>query len=122
MFNGDEKRLKHVMFNLLSKALKFTLPGGRIGIVAFNVENQPDMLGLCVSDSGVGISATDQQRIFDMFEPGSRLHTTKKGAGLGLPLVKRLIELHQGQVYITSKVNEGTQVILHLPIQQPPLL
>lgn len=122
VFNGDEKRLKHVMFNLLSKALKFTLPGGRISIVAFHVEDQPGMLGLCVSDSGIGISATDQQKIFDMFEHGSRLHTTKKGAGLGLPLVKKLIELHQGQVYIASKVNEGTQVILHLPIEQPPLL
>ena len=122
VFNGDEKRLKHVMFNLLSKALKFTLPGGRISIVAFHVEDQPGMLGLCVSDSGIGISATDQQKIFDMFEHGARLHTTKKGAGLGLPLVKKLIELHQGQVYIASKVNEGTQVILHLPIEQPPLL
>ncbi len=122
VFSGDEKRLKHVMFNLLSKALKFTLPGGRISIVAFHVEDQPDMLGLCVSDSGVGISATDQQKIFDMFEHGSSLHTAKKGAGLGLPLVKRLIELHQGQVYITSKVNEGTQVIFHLPIHQPSLI
>jgi signal transduction histidine kinase len=90
--------------------------------VAFHVEDQPGMLGLCVSDSGIGISATDQQKIFDMFEHGARLHTTKKGAGLGLPLVKKLIELHQGQVYIASKVNEGTQVILHLPIEQPPLL
>jgi signal transduction histidine kinase len=122
VFNGDEKRLKHVMFNLLSNALKFTLPGGHISIIAFHVDDQPDMLRLCVSDSGVGISATDQQKIFDMFEHGSRLHTAKKGAGLGLPLVKRLIELHQGQVYIASKVNEGTQVICHLPIQQPILM
>lgn len=121
-FNGDEKRLKHVMFNLLSKALKFTLPGGKITIIAFNVEDQPDMLGLCVSDSGVGISTTDQQKIFDMFENGSNLHMAKKGVGLGLPLVKRLIELHQGQVYITSKINEGTQVIFHLPIHQPSLI
>jgi signal transduction histidine kinase len=122
VFNGDEKRLKHVMFNLLSNALKFTLPGGRISIVAFHVDDHPDMLGLCVSDSGVGISTADQQKIFDMFEHGSRLHTAKKGAGLGLPLVKRLVELHQGQVYITSKINEGTQVICHLPILQPSLI
>ena len=122
VFSGDEKRLKHVMFNLLSNALKFTLPGGRISIVAFNVEDHPDMVGLCVSDSGVGISPADQQKIFDMFEHGSRLHTTKKGAGLGLPLVKRLIELHRGQVYIASKVHEGTQVICHLPIHQPTII
>ena len=122
VFSGDEKRLKHVMFNLLSNALKFTLPGGRISIVAFNVEDHPDMVGLCVSDSGVGISPADQQKIFDMFEHGSRLHTTKKGAGLGLPLVKRLIELHRGQVYIASKVHEGTQVICHLPIHQQTII
>lgn len=122
VFSGDEKRLKHVMFNLLSNALKFTLPGGRISIIAFHVDDQPDMLGLCVSDSGVGISSTDQEKIFDMFEHGSRLHTAKKGAGLGLPLVKRLIELHQGQVYIASKISEGTQVICHLPIQHTSLI
>lgn len=122
IFSGDEKRLKHVMFNLLSKALKFTLPGGKVSIIAFHVENQPNMLGLCVSDSGVGISSINQQKIFDMFENGSHLHMAKKGVGLGLPLVKRLIELHQGQVYITSKINEGTKVIFHLPIHQSPLM
>lgn len=122
IFSGDEKRLKHVMFNLLSKALKFTLPGGKITIIAFHVEEQPNMLGLCVSDSGVGISAVDQQKIFDMFENGTNVHVAKKGVGLGLPLVKRLIELHQGQVFLTSKINEGTQVIFHLPIQQPHLI
>jgi signal transduction histidine kinase len=75
-----------------------------------------------VLDSGVGISEEDQQKIFDMFTHGSSQHTAKKGAGLGLPLVKRLVELHDGQISIASKVNEGTSVSLHLPIQQPVLL
>ena len=121
VFNGDEKRLKHVMFNLLSNSLKFTLPGGRISIVAFNVPDL-NMLGISVFDSGVGINESDQQKIFEMFTNGSRIHTAKKGAGLGLPLVKRLVELHQGQVFISSKINEGTVVTLHLPIHQPALL
>ena len=56
-----------------------------------------------------------------MFSNGSKLHTTKKGAGLGLPLVKRLIELHKGKVFISSKLNEGTVVTLHLPIIQTSL-
>ena len=122
IFNGDEKRLKHVMFNLLSNSLKFTLPGGKISIIAFNMPDQPNMLGISVFDNGVGINESDQQKIFDMFSNGSRLHTTKKGAGLGLPLVKRLVELHHGQVFINSKINEGTSVTLHLPIQQPSFL
>lgn len=122
IFNGDEKRLKHVMFNLLSNSLKFTLPGGRISIVAFNVQDQPNMIGISVIDNGVGINDSDQQKIFEMFSNGSRIHTTKKGAGLGLPLVKRLVELHQGQVFLSSKVNDGTQVTLYLPIQQPSFL
>lgn len=121
IFNGDEKRLKHVMFNLLSNSLKFTLPGGRINIVAFNAE-QPNMIGISVIDSGVGINEEDQQKIFEMFSSGSRTHTPKKGAGLGLPLVKRLIELHQGNVFINSKINEGTTVALYIPIQQPSFL
>lgn len=120
-FDGDEKRLKHVMFNLLSNSLKFTLPGGRINIVAFNPE-QSNMIGISVTDSGVGINDADQQKIFDMFSSGSRTHTPKKGAGLGLPLVKRLIELHQGSVVINSKVNEGTAVTLYIPINQPSFL
>lgn len=122
IFNGDEKRLKHVMFNLLSNSLKFTLPGGRISVVAFNVQDQPNMIGISVIDNGVGINDSDQQKIFEMFSNGSRIHTTKKGAGLGLPLVKRLVELHQGQVFLSSKINEGTQVTIYLPIQQPSFL
>jgi signal transduction histidine kinase len=80
------------------------------------------MIGISVIDNGVGINDSDQQKIFEMFSNGSRIHTTKKGAGLGLPLVKRLVELHQGQVFLSSKINEGTQVTLYLPIQQPSFL
>lgn len=122
-FSADEKRLKHVFFNLLINSLKFTLPGGEINLIAFDVHDEPNTLGLCVEDTGIGIKAEDQQKIFDMFEHGSsKMHISKKGAGLGLPLVKRLIKLHNGKVFMVSKENEGTRIICHIPIKKPELI
>lgn len=118
-FYADEKRLKHVFFNLLINSLKFTLPGGEINLIAFDVHDEPNTLGLCVEDTGIGIKPEDQQRIFDMFEhASSKMHMSKKGAGLGLPLVKRLVELHNGKVFMVSKENEGTRIICHIPVKQ----
>jgi signal transduction histidine kinase/PAS domain-containing protein len=122
-FNADEKRLKHVLFNLLINSLKFTLPGGEINLIAFDVHDEPNTLGLCVEDTGIGIKAEDQQKIFDMFEHGSsKMHISKKGVGLGLPLVKRLVELHNGKVFMVSKENEGTRIICHIPVRQSALI
>lgn len=122
-FYADEKRLKHVFFNLLINSLKFTLPGGEINLIAFDVHDEPNTLGLCVEDTGIGIKPDDQQKIFDMFEHGSsKMHMSKKGAGLGLPLVKRLVELHHGKVFMVSKENEGTRIICHIPVKQQELI
>ncbi|HXP03686.1 MAG TPA: ATP-binding protein [Stellaceae bacterium] len=108
---ADERRLKQALFNLISNAIKFTPPGGSIRLEA---ERQNGELVLSVSDTGVGIPAEDQARVFEKFERGDP-QLYQSGAGLGLSLVKSLIELHGGRVTIESSPDSGTTVRCHLP-------
>jgi signal transduction histidine kinase len=108
---ADERRLKQALFNLVSNAIKFTPPQGSIRLEA---EREREGLVLSVSDTGVGIPAADQARVLEKFERGDPT-LTQTGAGLGLSLVKSLIELHGGTVTIRSAPDQGTTVRCHLP-------
>jgi signal transduction histidine kinase len=108
----DERRLKQALFNLISNAIKFTPSGGSINLTA--ARDQGDLL-LSVSDTGIGIPAADQERVFDKFERGDP-NVPQSGAGLGLSLVKSLIELHGGTVAIDSRPDHGTVVRCRLPL------
>ena len=110
-FEGDERRLKQALFNLISNAIKFTPAGGAISIEA---ARQEGVLLLTVADTGVGIPVADQVRVFEKFERGSR----QLGSGLGLSLVKSLIELHGGTVVIEPASAQGTRITCRLPIAQ----
>jgi signal transduction histidine kinase len=99
------------LFNLISNGIKFTPPGGAITIAA---ERREDTLLLSVSDTGIGIAPADQERIFEKFERGVR----RPGAGLGLSLVKSLVELHGGSVTIESATGCGTRITCQLPVSQ----
>ena len=122
---GDERRLKQVMFSLVSNALKFTPAGGSVTVAA---RREGERVALIVSDTGIGVPAEDQARIFEKFERGN---ARQPGAGLGLALVKSFIELHGGTVELRSRPGEGTTVTCwlnaELPFQQegargqPPL-
>jgi signal transduction histidine kinase len=111
---ADERRLKQALFNLVSNAIKFTQPGGAIRLEA---EREADSVGgdlvLSVADTGVGIPMADQARIFEKFERGDPT-LAQTGAGLGLSLVKSLVELHGGMVTIESG-SGGTTVRCRLP-------
>jgi signal transduction histidine kinase len=108
----DSRRLKQAIFNLLSNSLKYTQEGGAVTLAANRTETE--ML-FSVIDSGVGIAAADQERVFGTFERGSA-QGRQTGAGLGLALVKSLIELHGGRVELESAVDKGTKVVCHVPI------
>jgi signal transduction histidine kinase len=111
---ADERRLKQAVFNLVSNAIKFTPPGGSIRLEArIDAEAGGDVI-LAVVDTGIGIAASDQERVFEKFERGT-LRSGEPGAGLGLSLVKSLIELHGGSVAIQSGIGEGTTVLCRLP-------
>lgn len=114
---ADERRLKQALFNLISNAIKFTPPGGRIVISG---HRQNGWIALTVKDTGIGIPQADQNRVFERFERASA-HTRQAGVGLGLSLVKNLVELHGGRVEIDSQVNEGTLIRCLLPAHPTPL-
>src|SRR5258707_14260120 len=112
---ADERRLKQALFNLISNAIKFTPAGGSIRLEARRSSGE---LILAVTDTGVGIRPADQERVFEKFERGDP-HARESGAGLGLSLVKSLIELHGGSVSIESKPTAGATILGDLPAAQP---
>ncbi len=115
---ADEKRLRQVLFNLLSNAVNFTPPRGRIKLTARRSESEVE---ISVTDTGVGIPLADQERMFRSFERGPAMEGEARGAGLGLSLVKRFVELHGGRVEIKSRPNRGTTVVCRLPAGGAPV-
>jgi signal transduction histidine kinase len=122
---ADERRLKQVVLNLIRNAISFTPQGGKITLSLRRTDTGVD---LAVSDTGIGIPAQDQKRVFEPFEraaPGpvggagegktGEARTGRTGAGLGLALVRNIVALHGGSVDLTSAPGKGTTVTLHLP-------
>jgi signal transduction histidine kinase len=110
---GDNKRLRQMLLNLLSNALKFTPVGGDISIEVFR--RGPD-IAISVSDSGIGIKAEDIPKVLEPFgQVESALSQKHQGTGLGLPLTKELAELHGGSLTMESNVDVGTTVTITLP-------
>jgi cell cycle sensor histidine kinase DivJ len=111
---GDQRALKQILLNLLSNAIKFTERGGSV-IVSARVAN--DSLMLAVADTGVGIGSADLERIGDpFFQAGKTYQRRHEGTGLGLSIVKALVGLHQGEMTVASKLDEGTTVSITLPL------
>jgi len=108
---ADEKRLKQVVFNLLSNSVKFTPPRG---VIRLGVARNAESVQISVGDTGPGIPPADRERVVRAFEKGSG-QSGQGGAGLGLSLVERFIQLHGGHVEIKSAKNKGTRVICTLP-------
>jgi PAS domain S-box-containing protein len=111
--DGDPTRLEQVVWNLLDNAVKYTPPGGRIDVV---VEREGDEAVLRVRDSGTGIAADVLPRIFDLFvQAHASLDRTQGGLGLGLSLVRRLVELHGGRVEASSDgPGRGSEFVIRL--------
>ncbi len=111
---ADERRLKQALFNLISNAIKFTPAQGRVVVSA---ERQGEMAAFSVTDTGIGIAAADQARVFDKFV---RVGLGRQsGLGLGLALVRSLIGLHGGTVVLTSESGMGTTVVCRIPADGP---
>jgi len=111
---ADERGIRQVVLNLASNALKFTPSGGTV--TAFVDLSAGAALCFGVKDTGCGIAAEDQARVFDNFSQGAHdIAVPEKGTGLGLPIVKGLAEAHGGRVVLESEPGKGTCVTVYLP-------
>jgi len=119
----DPRKFRQVLYNLLDNAVKFTPEGGTIHLCAEQTAGGADgratrKLEISVNDSGIGIKAKDLERIFNSFEQvDSSMSRLYQGTGLGLPLSRRLIELHGGQIRAESRGEEyGSRFVITLPL------
>lgn len=109
----DVRRFEQVLVNLLNNAVKFTPPGGKLGL---RIGLRDAAVAFCVWDNGIGIEPEVQAQLFRPFVQGDeRLARTYGGAGLGLALVQRLVDLHGGSVGVDSKPGQGSQFTVLVP-------
>src|SRR5258705_2586256 len=115
MIGGDERKVKQVLLNLLSNALKFTPEGGRIDVGA---RRDGDMAEVSVADTGIGIAPEDQDTVFEEFGQVGTADKKAEGTGLGLALSRNFIELHGGQIWVKSQIGAGSTFTFTLPLER----
>ncbi|MGL5207342.1 MAG: ATP-binding protein [Acidaminococcaceae bacterium] len=116
IISADVQKIRQILYNLLSNAVKFTNNGGNIAIKVVKLDNMMEVL---VKDDGIGIAPENQERVFREFEQVDTSYTRENGGtGLGLPLVKKLVEMHGGNVCLKSKIGEGTEILFTIPCRK----
>jgi signal transduction histidine kinase len=114
----DSERMQQVLINLVGNALKFTSAGGSV-TVSLRERRETDAVEIAVSDTGIGISKEDQERIFDEFEQirqrAEQRH--REGSGLGLAIARRIVEAHEGNLRVTSAPGKGSTFTVTLPVR-----
>ncbi|MCX8067007.1 MAG: GAF domain-containing protein [Anaerolineae bacterium] len=111
---GDPNRVAQILTNLISNAIQYTPPGGRVTVSA---QTNGDMLEISVADTGIGISKEDQKKIFDrFFRANDPLVQETPGTGLGLPITASLVQMHGGQIWVESELGEGSTFTFTLPL------
>ena len=113
----DEKLLRSMLSNLLSNAIKYSPQGGNISL---SLQFQSDNLIIQVQDQGIGILMEDQKQLFEPFHRGKNVKTIS-GTGLGLVVVKKCVDLHQGNIFVSSEVGRGTTCVITIPLESKPL-
>jgi GAF domain-containing protein len=110
---ADERKVKQVLLNLLSNAIKFTPEGGRVDVGA---RLHDDVAEVSVTDTGIGIAPTDQDKVFEEFRQVGTADKKAEGTGLGLTLSRKFIELHGGKIWVQSEVGRGSTFTFTLPV------
>ncbi|HSW59351.1 MAG TPA: ATP-binding protein, partial [bacterium] len=113
--DADELKVKEIIYNLISNAVKFTPEGGNIGMRAKKADSSVEIV---VWDTGIGIAHENMEKIFEgFFRVNTPYSQVTEGTGLGLPLSKKMVELHGGKFSVSSAgLNKGTSVRFTLPI------
>ncbi len=111
----DPDKIERIVLNLLSNAIKFSKENGKISM---NVYVRKEKLFFIVEDNGIGMDESNLEKIFNKFiQIEGTLRRNNEGSGIGLSLVKSFVELHDGSVYVDSKLNEGSKFTVSLPIR-----
>lgn len=114
----DPTQIERIILNILSNAMKFTYSGGNI-YVNIDISNNRDNLIIRMGNDGQPLNINDRNKIFERFTQSEQLFTrSTEGSGIGLALVKSLIEMHGGQIYVNTEVVEGTEFCIELPIRK----
>ncbi len=116
---ADATKFKQILYNLLSNAVKFTSENGKVEIEAYR---QDYIVHVRIRDNGIGIRGENHERVFVEFEQvDNSYQRTYEGTGLGLPLTKKLVEMHGGQIFLISKEGVGTEIVFTLPLDAAQL-
>jgi signal transduction histidine kinase/ligand-binding sensor domain-containing protein/DNA-binding response OmpR family regulator len=116
----DQEKLSRIMYNLLSNAFKFTPEQGRIGVdLKVVTQEEKQFLEIRVSDSGIGIPAEDQPKVFDrFFQHNLPSHIVNGGSGIGLSITREFVKLHDGTIHVESEVGVGSTFIILMPLHE----
>src|SRR6266853_612856 len=109
----DERLLRHILNNLLSNAVKYSPPGSE---VTFSLARRGEQAAIEIQDRGIGIPLEDQPRMFESFHRASNVEN-RSSTGLGLAIVKKAVELHGGEISLTSAVGSGTRFTVMIPLR-----
>ena len=114
-FTGDERKVKQILVNLLTNAVKFTPEGGQIKVEATLGDSA---VIISVTDTGIGIAPQDHEAIFEEFrQVGTNYAQKREGTGLGLSLTRKFVELHEGKIWVQSELGRGSTFTFTLPIR-----
>ena len=113
VYTGDEALIQQIWLNLIENAIKFSAESGTIFIKAKKIS---DKVVTEIKDQGIGISKTDQGRIFEKFFQADKSHS-KEGSGLGLAIVQKIVEIYDGEIVFTSEIGQGTTFVVKLPLK-----
>ncbi len=110
---ADPVRFKQIMYNLLSNAIKFTPEGGKVDVSA---KPANEMVQISVQDTGIGIAKEDYEKVFEEFKQIDSSYSKQyQGTGLGLPLTRKLVELHEGKIWLESELGKGSTFTFTIP-------
>ena len=110
---ADRRAIKQILLNLLTNAIKFSMPDGTIEVFARLAPSGEMLFG--VKDEGIGIAESEQTHVFERYGQARQETSNEKGTGLGLPIVKGLAEAHGGRVALESRLRQGTCITITLP-------
>jgi signal transduction histidine kinase len=116
----DEFMITQAVTNLLTNAVNYTRPGGRIIIAThLEVEMDPPMVAISVADTGIGITLEEKERLFERFFRGNAARQTgASGTGLGMSIVKEILDRHGGSISIDSEPGRGSRFTIYLPLHR----